>query len=252
MLRNGVRQMDSTASIPKMPMAPFSTPAPANTVPVASEMMEPTTGTAVAMALRVICTVMASAAPVAAPVRVRKPVNTTMDAVSAQVTALLMPAPIFFRLCPGTMASAAAAAMQAYSSGSSSFRITVSSRLVKYTVATCLAPAEAIPPLAATAADSVGSNALANTSSSSMVSTPSPIIRLKSPAATSVMASAPAIGTNCGTAGCSAAAKKLSATLHSSTTPSSSAAPEAFSRRASPRYCRASCHRRDSPSDHAV
>ena len=60
-------------------------------------MMEPTTGTAVAMALRVICTVMASAAPAAAPVSVRKPVNTTMVAVSAQVTALLMPAPIFFR-----------------------------------------------------------------------------------------------------------------------------------------------------------
>ena len=37
------------------------------------------------------------AAPAAAPVSVRKPVNTTMVAVSAQVTALLMPAPIFFR-----------------------------------------------------------------------------------------------------------------------------------------------------------
>ena len=96
MFRNGVRQMASTASIPKIPTAFFSTPAPASTVPVASEMMEPTTGTAVAMALRVICTVMASAAPAAAPVSVRKPV-TTMVAVSAQVTALLMPAPIFFR-----------------------------------------------------------------------------------------------------------------------------------------------------------
>jgi len=97
MFRNGVRQMASTASIPKIPTAFFSTPAPASTVPVASEMMDPTTGTAVAMALRVICTVMASAAPVAAPVRVRKPVNTTMVAVRAQVTALLIPAPIFFR-----------------------------------------------------------------------------------------------------------------------------------------------------------
>ena len=169
--------MDSTASIPKMPIAPFSTPAPASTVPVASEMMEPTTGTAAEMAERVICTVIASAAPVAAPVRVRKPVNATINAVSAHVTALLMPVPIFFRLCPGTMASAAAAAIQPYSSGSSSRRMTVSSRLVKNTVATCLALAEAMPPLAATAAESVGSSALANISSSSIVSTPSPIIR---------------------------------------------------------------------------
>ena len=150
------------------------------------------------------------------------------------------------------MVSAAAAVIQQYSSGSSSFRITLSSRLAKNTVATCRVPAVMAPPLAAAAADSVGSNALANTSSSSMVSTPSPIICCRSPAAVSVMARAPAMGTNRGTDGCSAAVKKLSATPHSSTTPSSSAAPDAFSRSAAPRYCRASSHSRDRPSVHAV
>ena len=150
------------------------------------------------------------------------------------------------------MVSAAAAVIQQYSSGSSSFRITLSSRLAKNTVATCRVPAVMAPPLAAAAADSVGSSALANTSSSSMVSAPSPIICCRSPAAVSVMARAPAMGTNRGTDGCSAAVKKLSATPHSSTTPSSSAAPDAFSRRASPSCCWVSCHRRASPSDHVV
>ena len=45
------------------------------------------------------------------------------------------------------------------------------------------------------AADRVGSSALENTSSWDMVSTPRPIIRRKSPAATRVMASAPATET---------------------------------------------------------
>jgi hypothetical protein len=59
-----------------------------------------------------------------------------------------------------------------------------------------------------------------------MVSTPSPIICRKSPAATIVTANAPATGTNLGTAAPSAEAKKLSAMLHSSTIPSSTAAPD--------------------------
>ena len=101
----------------------------------------PTTGTAVAMADRVSCTVSASAAPDAAPDTVRNPVNAGSRAVSAHDTPLRIPVPIFFRLCPGAMASAAAAAMHPYSSGSSTFRITLISRFVKNTVATCCAPA---------------------------------------------------------------------------------------------------------------
>ena len=189
-------------------------------------MIDPTTGTAAEIAERVICMVSASAALLAAPVSVRNPVNSSITPVSAHVTPFRIPTPIFFRLWPGIMASAAAATIQPYSSGSSTFRMTLSSRLVKNTVATCFAPADTIPPLAATAADSVGSSALANMSSSSSVSTPSPISCLKSPAAVSVMAIAPAIDTYRGTDGCSAAAKKLSATLHSSTTPSSTTAPD--------------------------
>ena len=91
MVIKGVRQMASTASRPNTPMAPFSIPAPASTVPAASEMMEPTTGTAVAMAVRVNWVDRASAAEVAAPVTDRKPVKTSIRAVSAQATHLQRP-----------------------------------------------------------------------------------------------------------------------------------------------------------------
>ena len=94
-------------------------------------MIDPTTGTAAEIAERVICMVSASAALLAAPVSVRNPVNSSITPVSAHVTPFRMPTPIFFRLWPGIMASAAAATIQPYSSGSSTFRMTLSSRLVK-------------------------------------------------------------------------------------------------------------------------
>ena len=61
-------------------------------------------------------------------------------------------------------------------------------------MATCRADADTIPPLAATAAASVGSSALPSTSSCSMVSVPDPIMVCTSPAAVMVMTSTKASG----------------------------------------------------------
>ena len=74
-------------------------------------------------------------------------------------------------------------------------RISDSRRSAKNTVATCRVPAETMPPLAATAAASVGSNALPSTSSCSIVSVPAPIMVCTSPAAVMVMTSTKDKGT---------------------------------------------------------
>ena len=65
----------------------------------------------------------------------------------------------------------------------------------KNAVATCFTPAETIPPLAATAAASVGSSALEKTSSCSIVSMPSVINPRTLPAVSAVTTSAPAMET---------------------------------------------------------
>ena len=93
------------------------------------------------MAERVSCTVSASEADAAAPATVKNPVNASINAVKTHVMHFRSPSPSFCKLCPGTSASAAAAAMHPYSSGSSTFRMTLIRRLVKNTVATCLVPA---------------------------------------------------------------------------------------------------------------
>ena len=66
----GPRHAASTPSRPNTPMAFFTTPAPASTLPAASERMRPTTGMA-PTAERVTCTVSASAEVLTAPDRVR-------------------------------------------------------------------------------------------------------------------------------------------------------------------------------------
>ena len=108
MCRKGVRQVASTASIPNTPREFFKRPAPDSTLPLACEIMPPTTGTAVEMTERVICSTSASAEVDAAPVSVRYPVNSTSEPVSAHVTTFLIPAAMRFNGSPGSMAPAAA------------------------------------------------------------------------------------------------------------------------------------------------
>ena len=67
----GERHTAAAATIPNEPTALLMSPAPATTVPAASEMMPPTTGRAVEMALLAARSVTASAAPLTAPVRER-------------------------------------------------------------------------------------------------------------------------------------------------------------------------------------
>lgn len=75
-------------------------------------MIPPTTGTAVEMAFFVSCAVSASDEPLSAPDTARYPVNRMSAPVSTHVTALETPLPIRPSPCPGSIASAAAAAAQ--------------------------------------------------------------------------------------------------------------------------------------------
>ena len=98
-------------------------------------------------------------------------------------------------------------------------------------VATCRTLAETMPPLAATAADRVGSSALEKVFSSSTVSWPRPIMVFTLPAAARVMASAPAMVTKCALP--PAASMHSSVRAHSTAAASSTTPPPMLCRTAS-------------------
>ena len=191
--RNGVRHIAAMTTAPSAPTAERSNPAPATSVPAASDIIPPTTGSAVDIAVLAALLVTTSAAPVTAPDRLRYTVNAVITTVVSSVHSHFISRAAPSRALLPRAADAVRTASSAYASGSSKLRLSVMNTSMNRLVAAYFAAAPAAEPPAAAVAARQGSSAWEKRLSSSMVSAPVFIHAEASPKATPATARQPAM-----------------------------------------------------------